>query len=217
MATGAPIPMRTDATILLAQWLSPAFPVGAFAYSSGLEAAVSGGLPVDALQDWLADFLVHGTGRSDAILIRASAETDDPAEVDETARAFCASRERLLETESIGRAFCLQLANVWDLPVANLTYPVALGQGLRALDLPVDLAIQMYLHAYVSNMIAAAQRLMPLGHTNGQRILTALTPLCAEVAEETKGLGCDDITSQCFAADIAAMQHEVLSPRIFRT
>ena len=133
MVTDAPIPMRTDATILLAQWLSPAFPVGAFAYSSGLEAAVAGGLTVDGLQDWLADFLVHGTGRADAILIRAAAETDDPAEVDETARAFCASRERLLETESIGRAFCLQLTNVWDLSVANLTYPVALGQGLRGL------------------------------------------------------------------------------------
>ena len=114
-------------------------------------------------------------------------------------------------------AFCAQLREVWGLGVPDLTYPVALGQGVRLAGLDIDLAVEMYLHAFLTNQIQAAQRLMPLGQTEGQRILTALTPHCRRIAEETRGLTPEDITTQSFAADIAAMRHETQSPRIFRT
>lgn len=213
-------PMRTptDPILTLAQWLSPGFPIGAFAYSSGLEQAIADmAVTPENVQDWLTDMLRDGNGTSDAILIRAVALGADPEDVDQTARAICPSRERVLETDAQGSAFCDQLRANWGIDVAHLTYPVALGVGIKQLGLPLDMAVQMYLHAWVSAVVAACQRLMALGQTEAQRIVADLAPVCADVADQTKALGLDDLTSQTFAADIAAMRHETLSSRIFRT
>jgi len=218
MAMGGPIPTRTDPILTLAQWLSPGFPVGAFAYSSGLEQAIVDGLVTpDTLQDWLADMLRDGTGSVDALLIRAAAETDDVQDVDAMACAICPSRERLIEMQALGAAFCDQLRANWGIDAANLTYPVALGVGVRALGLPVQTAILMYLHAWVSTVATACQRLMALGQTDAQRIIANLASLCAEIADQSRDLTLDDLCSQSFSADIATMRHETLSPRIFRT
>ena len=213
-----PIPTPTDPILTLTQWLSPGFPVGAFAYSSGLEQAIfERRVSPDSLQDWLADMLRDGNGRVEAILIRAAATQSDTAMINETARALCPSQERLLELEALGKPFCDQLRANWNIELSDLTYPVALGVGVKALELPVDTAIRMYLHAWVSTVAAACQRLMALGQTDAQRIVAALAPLCSDIAAETRDLTLDDISSQSFAADIATMRHETLSPRIFRT
>ncbi|WP_299793331.1 urease accessory UreF family protein [uncultured Marivita sp.] len=213
-----PIRTPTDPILTLAQWLSPGFPIGAFAYSSGLEQAIADKVVIPAtVEDWLSDMLCHGNGLADAILIRAAADASDPSEIDEVARAFCPSRERLLELDAQGTAFCDQLRANWGIDVLNLTYPVALGVGIKHLDLPLTMAVQMYLHAWVSAVVAACQRLMALGQTEAQRIVAALAPLCSEIAIQSEAMSLDDMTSQSFAADIAAMRHETLSPRIFRT
>ena len=66
----------------LMTWLSPAFPVGGFSYSHGLEWVVETGKVKDAatLGDWIEDMLVHGAGRTDAIFLaeawRAAAAGD---------------------------------------------------------------------------------------------------------------------------------------------
>jgi urease accessory protein len=213
-----PIRTPTDPILTLAQWLSPGFPIGAFAYSSGLEQAIADHVVTPkTVEDWLSDMLRSGNGLTDAILIRAAACAADPQEVDAQARAFCPSRERLLELDAQGTAFCDQLCANWGIEVSNLTYPVALGVGIRQLNLPETQAVQMYLHAWVSAVVAACQRLMALGQTEAQRIVAALAPLCSEIAVQSEAMSLDDMTSQSFAADIAAMRHETLSPRIFRT
>lgn len=208
----------TDPILTLAQWLSPGFPIGAFAYSSGLEQAIADKVVTPAtVEDWLSDMLRDGNGATDALLIRAAANGTDPHEVDQIARAFCASRERLLEIDAQGAAFCDQLRANWKIDATDLTYPVALGVGIKHLELPLTMAVQMYLHAWVAAVVAACQRLMALGQTEAQRIVAALSPHCSEIAEQTETGTLDDLTSQSFAADIAAMRHETLSPRIFRT
>ncbi|MGJ8604612.1 MAG: urease accessory protein UreF [Marivita sp.] len=213
-----PIPTPTDPILTLAQWLSPGFPIGAFAYSSGLEQAIADkALTPATVEDWLSDMLRDGNGLSDALLIRAAASGTDPQDVDETARAFCPSRERLLEIDAQGAAFCDQLRTNWGIDITDLTYPVALGVGIKHLDLPLTMSVQMYLHAWVSAVVAACQRLMALGQTEAQRIVAALAPLCSKIAHQSETQTLDDLTSQSFAADIAAMRHETLSPRIFRT
>ena len=213
-----PIRTPTDPILTLAQWLSPGFPIGAFAYSSGLEQAIADrAVTPETVEDWLSDMLRSGIGLADAILIRAAARGADPQEVDGQARAFCPSRERLLELDAQGAAFCDQLRANWGIDVATLTYPVALGVGIRQLNLPETQAVQMYLHAWVAAVVAACQRLMALGQTEAQRIVAALAPLCSEIAQDSADKTLDDLTSQSFAADIAAMRHETLSPRIFRT
>lgn len=222
MVMGAPIPMPTEAQILtLAQWLSPAFPIGAFAYSHGLEGAADAGWVRDAagLELWLRDVLDTGAGRADALLLAAAYRADGATRlrtVDSAARALSASAERLLETDAQGRAFTQAVA-VWDVALEGLTYPVALGAAAADQDLPLALTQKMYLQAMLSNLLAAGQRLLPVGQQAALGILHRLTPLCEQVAEATAAGDLEDLASQAFLTDIAAMRHETQYSRIFRT
>ncbi len=211
------IPMTTDPILTMSQWLSPGFPVGAFAYSHGLESAVADGLipDADALTAWLCDVLEHGTGRCDAILLRVG--YDDPEAADTHARAFAASAERLQELDLQGRAFCDTLRATEGLEVDGLAYPVAVGFAASQKGVPVDITVALYLQAMLANLVSAAQRLLPMGQTDGQRVLNALRPVVAEVTAATDGAGLDDLHSSAWMSDIAAMRHETLQPRIFRT
>ncbi len=224
---GAPIhmnmgqqPMNTD-FLTLTQLLSPAFPVGAFAYSHGVEAAVEAQTITSAatLEAWLSDLVQMGSGRADAVLVNIAYETapDDLAMLDAQARAFAASAERLRETDLQGAAFCDTVKAVWDLDLPQLCYPVAIGHVARAMSLDVELTTAVYLQAFVSNLTAAAMRLVPLGQVDGQKVQTALKPKCAAVASALKGATLADLHSNTWLSDIAAMQHETQYSRIFRT
>lgn len=213
--------MTSDAVLLLTQWLSPGFPVGAFAYSHGLETAIEHGyvLDGDTLRIWLEDILMHGGGASDVILLAAAfrAESDQIAGIDETARAFAASAERLMETVDQGAAFARTVDAIWQTNLIALTYPVAVGRAARLQALPLDLTAQMYLHAFAANLVSAAVRLVPLGQTTGQKVLAGLADDIRQAAAQALTLTLDDLTSTCFAGDIAAMQHETQYSRVFRT
>jgi len=211
--------MRTDHILILTQWLSPAYPVGAFAYSHGLEWAVQAGDVRDraTLQDWLDTVVRFGAGWSDAVFLVAAFNAGDALQIDAQVRAFAASCERLQETTQQGAAFASAAAAVWDKPVPPLCYPVAVGHAARMHDLPLDLTVQMFTHAVMANLVSAGMRLMPLGQSEGQRIIAALTPVCQGVAIRALDATLDDLTSTAFIADIAAMRHETQRSRIFRT
>ena len=222
MATGARMAMHTDAQIItLSQWLSPAYPVGAFAYSHGLESLVETGAVTDAdgLLDWLGDVLRYGAGLSDARFLIAAyrADAQDVGTVDALCRAFAPSKERLQETDLQGAAFCEVTAAVWAQQIAGLTYPVAVGRAAALEGLPPALTTQMYLQAFVSNLVAAAQRLLPIGQTEGQRLIRTLAPLLAEITDQALNGSLDDLSGTAFLADIATMKHETQYSRIFRT
>ena len=169
--------MRTDTDLLtLAQWLSPSFPVGAYSYSHGLEAAVQHGAVSDAASvvGWIDAVLRFGSGRSDALFLAAAYRSDSPArlwEVESACRAFAPSKERLMETTLQSEAFCKTVAEVWDLEVAVLGYPVAVGRATRLRGIAQDAAAQFYLHAFLSNLAGAAMRLSVVGQTDGQRLI----------------------------------------------
>jgi urease accessory protein len=201
------------------QWLSPAFPVGAFAYSHGLEQAVADGAVQDAasLQNWIDTLVTQGSGRADAILLAAAHVADDPAEVDAIARAFAASAERLMETDLQGAAFCDTARAVWGIELHRLTYPVAVGTAARAMDVPLEQVLPLYLHAFASNLVSVAQRALPLGQTHAQQVLARLAAPISATAKVAATASLDDLTATGFASDIAAMRHETLQPRIFRS
>ena len=113
--------MNTD-VLTLAQWLSPAFPVGAFAFSHGVETAVREGRidDADGLQNWLKDLFAHGSTRSDIVLL-AAAYRGEP-EVDAVSRAFQPSAERLEEARQLGAAFARTVRDVWGLDVPDLLF-----------------------------------------------------------------------------------------------
>ena len=208
-----------DPALTLMQWLSPAFPVGAFAYSHGLEQAVADGQVRDdaSLQDWISVLISTGSGKANAVLLSAAYHSDTPENIDATARAFDASAERLKESDLQGAAFCDTARAVWNVPIAGLTYPVAVGAAARAMEVPLAQTLPLYLHAFASNLVAAAQRLMPLGQTAGQQVLANLAPTIAATAHDAEEATLDDLSATSFAADIAAMRHETLTHRIFRT
>ena len=211
--------MHSEPVLTLAQWLSPAYPVGAFAYSHGLEWAVESGQVTDCetLHTWLATILRHGTGMSDALFLAAAYRATDPIPIDATARAFSASAERLKETVLQGEAFARATADIWQTKLPSLTYPVAVGFAARLHELPLDLALKMYLQAFLSNLATAGMRLIPLGQTDGQRAIMSLTPLCIEITNAALDGRLENLSSTAFMSDIASMKHETQYSRIFRT
>jgi urease accessory protein len=213
------IAMRDDQFLTLTQWLSPAYPVGAFAWSHGLERAVGRGDVVTAqdLQDWLTSVLEQGAGRSDAILLCAAHAAQDVGPIAELAGALAPSRERRAETLQQGAAFAATTRVVWEIDLPDMAYPVAVGRAAALVGLPMLPTVQVWLQSFASNLVQAAQRLMPLGQTEGQRILAALTPVCIKVGREASQASLDDIGSATFAVDTASMQHETQYSRIFRS
>lgn len=204
--------------LILAQWMSPSFPVGAFAYSHGLETAIADGRVADAgtLQDWLEDIATFGSGQSDLVLLAAAYRGDTQA-AEAMAQAIAPSLERLQETQRQGRAFCDAVNAVWLLALPDLCYPVAVGAAAARLELPIALTARFYLHAFLSNLTSAAVRLVPLGQTDGQRVIDELAPHVEETARTALATPLASISGASFAADIASMQHECLNTRIFRT
>lgn len=223
MATAGPMAIPTDADILtLTQWLSPAYPVGGFAYSHGLEATIDEGA-VTSSQDtkaWISDVLEHGSGWNDAVFVVAAYNAQDRDEltnVDVIARAFCASSERLMETKLLGQAFGTVTGDVWELDLSQFSYPVSIGQAASLQNLPILLTTKMFLQAFASNLVACATRLVPLGQTEAQRLIRTLTPLCERIALSAQQADLDQLSSTAFLSDIASMKHETQYSRIFRT
>lgn len=209
--------MPTD-LLKLVQWLSPAFPTGGFAYSHGLETVITDGTrDAQGIGDWIAGVLRHGSGQSDAVLLSLTFRGADAAEIDATARALAGTRERLTETLDQGAAFARTVAALTGRDLPPRALPVAVGEAARDLALPVTEVLAIYLHAFAANLVACATRFAPLGQTEGQGVLASLHPVVAEVASHAAGAGLDDIGTAALAAELAAMRHEDLDVRIFRT
>lgn len=225
MATAAPTAMSTDTDpavmLTLAQWFSPAFPIGAFSYSHGLEALVDRGEigTVAQFRDWMAHVLEHGAGRNDLIFLSAAyrADRSELAGIDALARAMAPSSERLLETVDQGGSFIRTINAVWSQDLPPLSYPLAVGAAARACDLPLEPTARMYIHGFLSALTSAAIRLVPLGQTEGQQAILALTPLCHQLCDTALDAPLDSLGSSTFLADIASMQHETQYSRMFRS
>ncbi|MFM9860151.1 urease accessory protein UreF [Pseudoxanthobacter sp. M-2] len=224
-------------TLILQTWLSPAFPVGAFAYSHGLEWAVEDGTVRDlgSLTAWLDGVVRQGTGRSDMILLahawRAVAADDDAGlvSVAALAAALQPTRERRLESLAQGEAFLKAVRQTWPgdgveavverLAAAGLqaALPVAVGAISAAHRLALPATIASALTAFVANLSSAAVRLVPLGQTDGQRAVAALMPVVIAVASEAEAATLDDIGGASLRADIASARHETQYTRLFRS
>ena len=214
-----------EAVCKLFAWLSPAYPVGAFTYSHGLEWAVKAGdvRDFETLTAWIADVLQHGAGRTDAVLLacacRAACEGDTAtlAKVAELAEALAPSAERLLETASLGAAFAKVTAAAWSADLRPAAYPVALGWAVAQHRIPLDHAVPLYLLSFAGNLVSVGVRLGVAGQTDAQRALASLMPLCAAVAAEAITLTIDDIGGSALRSDIASMRHETQETRLFRS
>lgn len=218
----------------LMAWLSPSFPVGAFSYSSGIEWAVEAGDIRDAgtLADWLSLMMGDGAGYCDAILFvqthRAVCAGDAAAlrAVAELAAAFSPTKERHLETTAQGRAFRDAIRGAWPCDAIEmldaawdgpLAYPVAVGATCAGHGIAVGVALPAFLHAVAANWISAGVRLVPLGQTDGQRVLGAMEDVIMETTQRSLAASLEDIGGAALRADMASMRHETQYTRLFRS
>ncbi|HSG91083.1 MAG TPA: urease accessory protein UreF [Pseudomonadales bacterium] len=215
----------------LLSWMSPSYPVGAYTYSHGLEWALECGdvRGVDGVRGWLDGVLRHGSGRSDAALLTQAWQARDREallEVMDLAWALAPSRERRLETGSQGRAFLDATVNAW--PCARLDwlagqaperlpYPVVVGLAAAGHGVPLEAMLHAYLHGFVANLVSAAVRLVPLGQSDGQRLVAAFSTVIDAVVAEVLADPVASVGGCALLADIASMRHETQYSRLFRS
>lgn len=230
-----PSAMSSDTLYRLLAWLSPAYPIGAFSYSHGVETAVEEGFVTDrtSLVAWLASVLRDGTGAVDGALFatgwRAAAAADWPAfdAVAERAAAWRGTSEMALESRQQGGSFLSVTRLAWPheaLEAAHvrlsgeLALPVAVALAAAAHEVPLEQALAGYLHAFTANLISAALRAVPLGQSDGQLALAMLEPVVHETVRRALAVeSLDEVGTATPLLDWCSLRHETQYTRLFRS
>lgn len=225
----------TDAALYrLMTWLSPAYPIGAFSYSHGLEYAVETGrvTAVEALIDWVETVVEAGAGRVDAALFCAAwraVDTGDDEAFDaavELAGAWRGTAETALESVSQGAAFLATTRAAWGDPRldrlaarhgGDMALPAALAAACAIHRIPLVPALGAYLQAFAANLVSAGVRLIPLGQTDGQRAVAALETAVGRAAAAALEADLDDLGTAAPLVDWCSMRHETQYTRLFRS
>jgi urease accessory protein len=219
----------------LLAWLSPAYPIGAFSYSHGLEMAVEEGAVTNRenLVAYAEAALLHGAGGVDAGLLalawRAAANSDDAAldEITELAAAWRGTAELALEATQPGAAFAQVTSAAWPEPrfaafaarhAGRLTHAVAFGAAAACHAIPLRAACHGWLAAFAANIVSAGVRLVPLGQTDGQVATAALLPSIARATDAAVAVhATDELGSAAVLLDLFSLRHETQYTRLFRS
>ena len=203
--------------LILQNWFSPAFPIGAFSYSGGLETAIGRGdvYDRDSLLTWLRTALLHGTMFTDAVFLRGAQDGED---VNELCLALCAGAERYQEMTELGAAFSRVMHETRriDLP-PGLAYPVAVGRAAGRLGLAREATVAAFLQGACMNQISVAIRAVPIGQMDGQACLVSLMPVIEQAAAQAMVTEVEAVGSFALAADLCGLEHETTEQRIYRT
>jgi urease accessory protein len=218
----------------LLAWLSPAYPVGAYTYSHGLETAVEDGRITTraGLVDYVTTVLRAGAGRIDGALLAAAwraAVAEDAAALDEVAELASAWRgtaETALESMAQGTAFTGVTLSAWpDARFAAfaarhpraLAHPVAFGAAAGFHGMPLRPALAGWLAGFAANLVSAGVRLVPLGQTDGQIATAALQPVVEAAADAALVAELATLGSAAPMLDLLSMRHETQYTRLFRS
>jgi urease accessory protein len=227
--------MSPDPLYRLLAWLSPAYPIGAFSYSHGVETAVEEGFIKDraSLVAWLETVLTAGTGCVDGALFAAAwraAAAKDWATFDaiaERAAAWRGTSEMALESRQQGGSFLSITKNAWkhpDLDAAHrrlageIALPVAVALAAAVHGIALEMALSGYLHAFTANLISAAVRTVPLGQSDGQLALAALEAYVDRTARAAIAVeSLDEVGTATPLLDWCSLKHETQYTRLFRS
>ena len=227
--------MTGDPLYRLLAWLSPAYPIGAFSYSHGVETAVEEGFvrDRDTLVAWIDSVLRHGTGAVDGALFAAAgraAVAGDWASFDavaERAAAWRGTSEMALESRQQGGSFLSITRTAWPHPALDavherlggeLSLAVAVALAAAVHGIALETALEGYLHAFVANLISAAVRSVPLGQSDGQRALAALEPAVRATRDAALAVSSlDEVGTATPLLDWCSLRHETQYTRLFRS
>jgi urease accessory protein len=226
------IPMSTDLALLrLLHLVSPTLPIGSFTYSQGIEWAVECGWvtsPAD-LRGWLESQLHGSITQLDIPVLQRLYQAVEQRDTERLAHwidILNASRETselLLEEKNRGRALT-DLLIALEIPHAAEWKPL-LAQSQSAAfalaavhwQIPLQDAAGGYVWSWLENLVLSAVKIIPLGQTQGQKILHQMTPLIPAAVAQGLQVADDDIGAASPALAIASSRHETQYTRLFRS
>ena len=199
------------------QWLSPNFPTGSFNFSQGLEYAVSQSMVKNEIDliEWIENNLEHGFLRNDAIFLKLAyhiSKDEDLDDLTEKCLAFSCSALKLNEQVLTGDNFAKASDTQLGLP-----YPIALGAAAKKYKFKIEELIPLFLQSNISNLLAAAQRLLPLGHKRSTGILKNLFEKINKISRKVLVSTEKDLFSSCYLADTCTLLHEEFEGKIFKS
>lgn len=214
----------------LLRLVSPSLPVGAFSYSRGLEFATTAGWVKDeaTARDWILGTLESSFARLDGALFwrmmqaLAAGDHDTFLRFDAWLAAGRESRELQREDRRMGEALLMLLRDL-EVPGAirveneALTYPAAFAIAAHHWEVKHAAALTGLMWTIVEGQVAAAIRLLRLGHTAGQRILIAATPAIERGVVQARTVADDAIGNVSVAMAMASAWHETQYSRLFRS
>lgn len=214
----------------LMRLVSPSQPVGSFAYSRGLEWAVHDKIVRDEATAgaWIFNFVEYSYAVSDAALFLRMAEAlrvnDRAAFIDADAWLSAARESRELEFEdkqmagSMVKVLCdLGVSCAASFGDMRLTYPAAFALAASHWNISAHDAVRGLLWSTVEAQVSAAIRLVPLGHTAGQRLLIASAEVIERAARKAETIRDDEIGNAAPAMAMASAWHETQYSRLFRS
>ena len=205
----------------LLQLASPALPVGAYSYSGGLEAAIEAGVVADAAtaERWIGDVLEHSVAKMEAPMFLAFLTSDDLPGLNERFLATRETAELRAETVQMGYSLnrLLKDLDVGAVPLEEPSFPAAFAHAARRWNIEPEAALQAYLWAWIENQVMAAVKAVPLGQTDGQRMLMRLGERIAALTPEVLAMKQEDLGNFAPGLALLSSRHETQYSRLFRS
>jgi urease accessory protein len=214
--------MATSIDPRLLQLASPALPVGAYSYSGGLEAAVEAGIVKDAVtaRQWISDVLEYSVSRMEApILLRLMKRPQGRKEWNEMFLASRETAELRAETAQMGFSLnkLLPALAVERLDMQEVSFPVAFAHAAAAWGIAPNDALVAYLWSWVENQVMAAIKAVPLGQTDGQKMLLFLGARIEETVGQASAISDEDLGNFAPGLAMLSSKHETQYSRLFRS
>jgi len=211
----------------LLQLASPTLPVGAYSYSGGLEAAIEDGIVSDAAsaERWIGDVLEFSMARMEGPILFSFIHSFNRKHLNETQELnerFLASRETAeLRAETVQMGYSLNRLlkdlDAGEVPVEEPSFPAAYAYAAAQWKIEPEAALQAYLWAWLENQVMAAVKAIPLGQTDGQRMLLSLGGLLPSLAAKAKNMKEQDLGNFAPGLALLSAKHETQYSRLFRS
>jgi len=198
----------------LVRVLDPLFPIGAYTLSNGMETYTQKGIVRDkaTLTEYMKS-LIYLLPNGDLGVAALAAKGADPAELDE----LCGAMKQPREIREGSEKLCSRFLKLLPTGIKASHYPVAVGLLIKSLGVSLNAALELYCYSILSGTVNHAVKLVPLGQTDGQSVLTECMELIPQAVRKAMQVTADEVGYSGCGFDLRAMQHETLSGRLYNS